>query len=334
MMMKQILILFLGLVAGSMAMQAQAQTGVITHTIRQGETLSGLSAKYKTTVGDIMRLNNMTATSKLAIGQKVKIPATGTKVPAATTAPAPVAAKPVKAPPTKLVPVTEHTVKKGETLYKIAQTYHVKIDQVKTWNHLTGDGVAVGQVLSIGADAPAGGNPLPPVQHQAKAVEPLPEQTAATPAPKPVTPVTRPEETAPAPVVTPKPPVNTPSTPMVNKEEVSVDASKVGPKGYFESLFGVDVVGRSLEKSSGTAMTFKTASGWTDKKYYILVNDIAPGSIVKITSADGKVIYAKVLWNMGDLKENEGLTYRISNAAADALGIADMKFQLTIAYYD
>jgi LysM repeat protein len=329
MMMKQILILFLGMVTVSIARPVQAQVaGAITHTIQQGETLSGLSAKYKTTVGDIMRLNNMNATSKLAIGQKIKIPATGAKAPAATTT------KPVAPPVAKPMPVVsarEHVVQKGETLYKIAQTYHVKIDQIKTWNHLTTDGVAIGQVLSIGAYSPAAHQDNPPVAAQVPVVNETPVTTA--PAPKPVV---RTEETTPAPVVTVnKPVVNTPATPMVNKEEGYVDPSKVGAKGYFESLFGVDVAGRSLEKSSGAAMTFKTASGWTDKKYYILVNDIAPGSIVKVTSADGnKTIYAKVLWNMGDLKENEGLTYRISNAAADALGITDLKFQLSIAYYD
>jgi LysM repeat protein len=328
MMMKQILILFLGMVTVSITMPAQAQ-GSLTHTIQQGETLSGLSAKYKTTVGDIMRLNNMNASSKLAIGQKIKIPATGAKVPAAATANKPVA--PPVAKPLPVVSAREHVVQKGETLYKIAQTYHVKIDQIKTWNHLTTDGVAIGQVLSIGAYSPAAHQDNAPVA--ATQVPVVNETPVTTTAPKPVV---RPEETTPAPVVTVnKPVVNTPATPMVNKEEGYVDPSKVGAKGYFESLFGVDVAGRSLEKSSGAAMTFKTASGWTDKKYYILVNDIAPGSIVKVTSADGnKTIYAKVLWNMGDLKENEGLTYRISNAAADALGITDLKFQLSIAYYD
>ena len=331
MMMKKILILSLGMLTGAMAMRVQAQVaGVITHTIRQGETLSGLSAKYKTTVGDIMRLNNMNASSKLAIGQKVKIPSSGSK--SATAAkPATSKAAPTIKPASMDVTPGEHVVQKGETLYKIAQTYHVKVDQIKAWNHLTGDGVAIGQVLSIGAAIPAGrpeNAAVPtvrPVENEAPPVVTTPTPKPAAPREEPVTPV----------VGADKPPVTTPASPMVTKEEGYVDPSKVGSKGYFESLFGVDVAGRSLEKASGAAMTFKTASGWTDKKYYILVNDIAPGSIVKITNAEGnKTIYAKVLWNMGDLKENEGLSYRISNAAADALGIADVKFQLNIAYYD
>ena len=324
-------------------MRAQAQTGVITHTIRQGETLSALSAKYKTTVGDIMRLNNMNSGSKLAIGQKVKIPASGKPVaaskPAATPAASPIA---TASTPAATGAVTTHTVKQGETLYRISQTYHVKVDQIKAWNHLTADNVSIGQVLSIGTYT----SESAPVQNTTPAEIPV----VTTPANNTPANTAPPVATTPLPTSTPvnTTPVNTTpagSTPqatppatgtsVANKQEPYVNPSKVTDKGYFESLFGADVAGRSIEKTSGTAMTFKTASGWTDKKYYILVNDIAPGSIVKITNADGnKTIYAKVLWNMGDLKENEGLSYRISNAAADALGISDLKFQISVAYYD
>jgi hypothetical protein len=56
-----------------------------------------------------------------------------------------------------------------------------------------------------------------------------------------------------------------------------------------------------------------------DGKYYILANDIEPGTIVKITADNGNSVYAKVLWNMGDMKENAGINFRISNATAAAL---------------
>ncbi|BAV08421.1 LysM repeat-containing protein [Filimonas lacunae] len=311
-----------------------AQTKFTTHTITAGETLSGLSAKYKTTVGDIMRLNGMNSNSKLAIGQKIKIPAAGTSVPKPAT---PAATTPAQAPqqvaPASNGAATVHVVQQGETLYRIATKYHVKVDQVKGWNSLASDNVSVGQKLYINGQAPAGGGEVAVQQPQPTAPKPQPvqpqpaqqppvQQAAPTEAPAAQTP----EAQAPKPVVDTKP---------VVKEEVVIDPSKVGPKGYFEPLFGKDVAGRSLETASGAAMTFKTSSGWNDKKYYILMNDIAPGSIVKITApASNKTIYAKVLWNMGTLKENEGLTYRISNAAADALGVTELKFQITVAYYD
>ena len=80
-------------------------------------------------------------------------------------------------------------------------------------------------------------------------------------------------------------------------------------------------------------MSFKTTAGWNDYKYYILMNDVAIGTIAKLTAANGKTIYAKVLWNLGDMKENEGLTCRISNAAVAALGINVNLFNVEISYY-
>lgn len=315
-MMKRIVVLIMMVVFVSGLVNAQ--TKYITHTIAAGETLSALSNKYKTTVGDIMRLNGMNADSKLAIGQKIKIPSAGASVPRQA-APQ---SEPVKAAPATTGAVTVHTVQQGETLYRIATQYRVKVDQVKNWNNLAADNVAVGQKLYINGNAPA-------------QVEEAPQQVAAKP--QPVQPQPQPVQQQPvsAPVQQ-APPATQPvqSKPEV-KEEPKVDASKVGAKGYFESLFGVDVAGRSLETTTGAAMTFKTSSGWNDKKYYILMNDIAPGAIVKITyPGSNKTIYAKVLWNMGTLKENEGLNFRISNAAADALGVTELKFQITVAYYD
>lgn len=317
-MMKRIVVLIMLVIFVSGLVNAQ--TKYITHTISAGETLSALSAKYKTTVGDIMRLNGMNATSKLEIGQKIKIPAAGSVVPK------PNASAPVKAaaPATATnTAATVHVVQQGETLYRIATQYHVKVDQVKAWNNLTVDNVSIGQKLFINGNAPA---------------EAAEQPQAAAPRPQPV----QPQPVQQQPVVTPAPVQQAPpvtTTPVeskpVVKEEPRVDPAKVGAKGYFESLFGVDVAGRSLESATGAAMTFKTSSGWNDKKYYILMNDIAPGAIVKITyPGSNKTIYAKVLWNMGTLKENEGLNFRISNAAADALGVTELKFQITVAYYD
>ena len=63
------------------------------------------------------------------------------------------------------------------------------------------------------------------------------------------------------------------------------------------------------------------------------MNDAPTGSVVKVKSASGNIIYAKVLWPIDDIKANEGLTFRISDAAASALGIGDQKFGLIVQYH-
>lgn len=42
-----------------------------------------------------------------------------------------------------------HTVRAGETLYRIGQKYHVGLDKLRKWNHLTKDNIEVGQKLIV-----------------------------------------------------------------------------------------------------------------------------------------------------------------------------------------
>ena len=43
-----------------------------------------------------------------------------------------------------------HTVRAGETLYRIDQKYHVAVDKLRKWNNLTKDNIEVGQKLIVG----------------------------------------------------------------------------------------------------------------------------------------------------------------------------------------
>ncbi|CAE6781342.1 MAG: LysM peptidoglycan-binding domain-containing protein [Nitrospira sp.] len=44
---------------------------------------------------------------------------------------------------------TTHTVRPGETLYRIGQKYHVGLDQLRKWNNMTNNTVVVGQKLVV-----------------------------------------------------------------------------------------------------------------------------------------------------------------------------------------
>ena len=82
------------------------------------------------------------------------------------------------------------------------------------------------------------------------------------------------------------------------------------------------------------ASVFKTSSGWQDGKYYLLIDNLIPGTIIKlINPANQKEVYAKVLGEMSRIKKNEGLDIRISNAAAAMLEVPEnSKFNLLIHY--
>ncbi|MEP6467614.1 MAG: hypothetical protein ABJB05_14995, partial [Parafilimonas sp.] len=101
--------------------------------------------------------------------------------------------------------------------------------------------------------------------------------------------------------------------------------------GYFASQFA-NKKASETQNVSGISKIFKTASGWADGKYYILANDIEPGTIVKITSDNGNAVFAKVLWNLGDMKENSGINFRISNATAAALHENTDSFNVSLSF--
>jgi LysM repeat protein len=310
--------------------QGAAPNYYFTYKVQPRETLSGIGKVFNTSVGDIMRLNKMNTNSKLIAGQSIKIPLNAKNV-----------GKESGSGSIELV----HKVQKGESLYRISQNYNkVSVDLLKQWNNLKGNNLDVGKNLVIGYLLPNGNVDLS-------------SATTAAAKPKEVTDAAKKTEDVVAKSVTIDTPSTTqdiisdtekakqqvPDTSVPEKAGKQPDApvkntapnntSVDGGEGFFATGFGYDVDGREMKVSSGEAMTFKTASGWTDKKYYILMNDIPPGSIVKI-SFNNKVIYAKVLWNLGSMKENEGLKYRISNAAASALGIIDPKFELNVLYYE
>jgi len=88
----------------------------------------------------------------------------------------------------------------------------------------------------------------------------------------------------------------------------------------------------SGKTSSGMAGTFKSTSGWTDGKYYALMNAIPVGSIIRVTGTNGKTIYAKVLGQLPEMKESNGLLVRISNAASAELGLGEGKFPVEVRY--
>lgn len=125
------------------------------------------------------------------------------------------------------------------------------------------------------------------------------------------------------------------STKTANIKRSGAATSETGntTDGFFANLFDQTGSQKSLNTKSGEAATFKSTSGWQDKKYYVLMSDVAPGTILKISSSENKVVYAKVLGSMPEMKENNGLLLRISNAAASYLGIIDPKFPVQISYY-
>ena len=105
--------------------------------------------------------------------------------------------------------------------------------------------------------------------------------------------------------------------------------------GYFKNNFYQQLKTSPLTREQTvTSSIFKTTSGWQDGKYYLLINGVEPGTIVKITNpSNSKTVFAKVLYAMDKIRENQGVDIRISDAAAATLSVTETdKFILKVNY--
>jgi hypothetical protein len=116
---------------------------------------------------------------------------------------------------------------------------------------------------------------------------------------------------------------------FISHQGEGVNTTKVD-EGYFATLFSDQKKSASFQTLDGTASVFKSISGWQDKKFYILTNEIPIWTIVKITTADFKTICAKVINALPDVSNS--IQYRLSDAAAAILGITNKTFQITVTY--
>lgn len=116
---------------------------------------------------------------------------------------------------------------------------------------------------------------------------------------------------------------------LIAAQSEGVNNTKID-EGYFATLFSDQKKSASFQTLDGTASVFKSISGWQDKKFYILTNEIPIGTIVKITTADFKTICAKVINALPEV--GNSIQYRLSDAAAAILGITNKTFQITVTY--
>lgn len=321
-----------------------------THTVQAKETLYSLARKYNIHPRELAAYNNIPVTTSLTLGQVIKIPATRTMdpLPPATAAKQDEEVKKEPTPPTpkqeekvKETPAPKpvasakqegsypiyHKVQKKETLYHISKLYpNITIEDLRKWNNLGSIGLNEGTNLIVGYSKTKSVSTEPaPVETKSK------EETAKPAEVKPVvTKAAEPEKKEPEKKeVEKKEPEKIVKAEPV-KEEEKIVSSKDFKGGFFKSFYKQQGDGK---EERGTAGIFKSTSGWDDGKYYCLSNSVPAGTIVKVTNtATQKSVYAKVLDLIPDLRQNEGLVLRISNAAAYELGSGTDNFECSINF--
>lgn len=123
------------------------------HRIRRGETLSHIAAKYRTSVGNLKRMNNMGSRTFLRVGKKLRVPDRGGR---SLVAAAPAASTESKEETSSksLASVEDrgdvHVVRRGENLSLIARRYNITVYELMRINQLSRRSILkVGQRLML-----------------------------------------------------------------------------------------------------------------------------------------------------------------------------------------
>ncbi len=309
----------------------------LDHKVAPKEGLYAIGRLYNVNPKFIAEYNKMDLYAGLAIGQVIHIPLSDTNFTQKSTSGTPV----------------YYTTGANEGLLKVSNANNkVAMQKLRDWNGLSNDNIGAGKKIIVGflvskeMAAIAANNRVKqqPVRQEEKAVvktEPEKEKAVkiGEAAEKPVAKTGTVEEKQ---IVKTEPVKETiqetkqeakKTEPVFAKEEVTVPVS--GEQGYFKRSFEQQVKASPASKNATvTSGIFKTTSGWQDAKYYLLIDDVATGTIVKIINPENnKAVFAKVLGEMNGIRQNQGLNIRISNAASTALGVADTeKFIVKLNY--
>jgi hypothetical protein len=315
-----------------------------SHKVEPKESLYSIGRKYKVHPKELAEYNNISLSQGVQIGQVIKIPSKKKMEPLGdeNASETKSVKKEMKSEDEIILSETKsdnklissaimHKVQKKETLYQISKKNNVSVEEIKKWNHLSVNGVNEGTELIVGYEKEN------PKMKNSESDQTLNNPKTSTKKVK--TKIAAKEEAQNSSNET----ANTENIelkPNEKKIEQNSNSNKNAEEhkdfngGYFGSDYNRQINDKSIPtEQKGTASTFKSTSGWDDKRYYCLFNSVKSGTIVKVLNPlNQKYIYAKVLDAIPDLKQNEGVAIIISKAASEQLTVATDKFDVELSY--
>ena len=294
--MRKFCLLIVLLVVGYSGVQAQSDSlrvekegdkVYVIHKVLSGQTLYSLSKRYVTSV-DAIKEENPTLASGLQVGQTLKIPYGGT----------------IQAAPATNTVTNEitHRVAAGETLFAISRKYNVEVTDIKKWNNLSSNSLALGQRLVIKQTEEVAATPT---------AQP---ETTETPAKEEVT------ETE-TPVTTPtEQPATTPE-----KEEVLVveEAPQNNYPGSEFKQYEVEGIAEVIEEDEPSS------------KFFALHRTAKIGTVIKVKNLmNDLTVYVRVVGTIPETTENENVIIKLNKRAYDNLKAIDKRFRVELSYFN
>jgi len=322
---------------------------VIIHRVGDKETLYGLSKRYGVTIQRILEFNP-SADGGLETGQLVKIPY-------------------VPRTRTQTAEGLRHKVQPKETLFSIARMYSVSVDDIKQWNNLKDNNLAVGQDLLVSKSATAASTTattVPIVKPAEPATSPVGAQTMVRTLHTVATGetmfgiakmynitvdqlkawngittnelkvgqvlmITQPMYQSAQTTTTPAPAaVAAPQTTVqVVKKDEPVTAVPVAGAPVKVSE---TVLGSTEVKELGLAELIEGSE--SGRKYLALHRTAKAGTIIKVKNElNSREVFVRVAGTLPDTGVNDKLVVKISKSAYDRLGAIDQKFRVEVTYY-
>jgi hypothetical protein len=306
------------------------QKPYLNHTIGMKENFYSIGRMYNISPRVFAPYNGLDLSSGLSIGQIIKIPLNETNF-----------WQKGSRKGNETVVAIYHSVQAKETFQSVSNLYHIDKSNIISWNNISGEKMNVGDKVIIG------------FLKVDKNLSPLAAQGMG---PRTEPNLSKPQEKGQATTIKTEPSAKEERKEVIKptevkkeeekKEIISTNLSEPKPtkvlpdnsieyigNGYFENDFLSQISNKkSTETTTLSGGSFKSTSGWSDGKFYILIDGVEKGKIVKVTNPlNNKSIYAKVLASISETKPGAKELFLISNATVAQLGVQGNIFDLEIS---
>lgn len=280
--------------------QQQDNKPYLLHKIRSGENLFLLSKRYSVPPAVLADQNDVTYQDGLTPGLKFKIPVDKYNY---IRIEGMVDSRPLY-----------YKADEEDNLHSISRMFNVSQGTIQRWNHMNDAAIAARQVLQVGwITYDKSQKPFP------SSVLPLKPDTPLAKIPKPGLTSSKPQK-----------PVGKPVKDSMIRTVIAIDSAE--EETVLEQQFKAENQGISLTEEAGAAVFYNLKAA-QEGIYYAFHNMARKGSVIKVLNpASGKIIYAKVIGPIPNLKEYHNAIVGLSSNAIPALGAHDKRMFCKLKY--